>query len=139
MILFRKHKVQKILNTYFAEYNRVIPEKVLARAELLKLKELNLQDLASQYDALEGYQYFEVQLDGCAPLIAHVIPDKSDYCPSSTRWIFNNEMAIQRRLVRLRSRRFIKNTDYLTYAIRVEGQEIVYSVSSGSCWKKGPL
>lgn len=134
MILFRKRKVQAILRAYATEYDKKIPEKVIARDELVSMKELNLEELAAQYDALEGYQYYKspAQMGDFPDDIQHAIPDKSVYCPSGYRF-HKHGVAIINSLKELKRAKFVQRHTG-KYNIFPQHAE-VFKEFSGLCWK----
>jgi hypothetical protein len=57
MNLFRKHKVKKLVAAYVKEHDREIDENLIGYEELVALKELNLEEIAIAYDALDGSSF----------------------------------------------------------------------------------
>lgn len=56
-VLFRKHKVKKLVEAYVKEHDRIIDENLIGYEELVALKELNLEEIAIAYDALDGSSF----------------------------------------------------------------------------------
>lgn len=134
MILFKKHKLKKLLAQYEAEYKRVIPENAIAYDELLALKDLNLEEIAATYDALEGYKYFVESLDGIDTNLAHHIPDKSKCFPSVVSARGTRKHYLARSLKKLRMQRFKNKDDFNEYP-EVSHNKYKYIEESGGCWK----
>ena len=83
MMLFRKSKVLKILKEYSRIYDHVIPDEVYGREELEAIKQIELQQLALAYDALNGYTYYRESLDGIELNVHNHMPDYSRAIPST--------------------------------------------------------
>lgn len=133
MILFRKRKVQKLVEQYFDEYHRKIPENAIAREELLQLREVNLETIALAYDSLEGYKYYVGSTtQDSKPNVEHDVPDHSKWKPSTKSK--SKAKCKLTRLLRIRAQMdFRKEAEYLVYP-KIE-HDRVFLDSSGGCFK----
>ena len=140
-MLFRKYKVNKLIRAYQDEYAREIPENVFDRETLLELKDVNLADIANDYDALKGYEYYKSprtlgdEIGGVKPDCTNVIPDKSRYVPSTVDYSrpgFRNGLANSRR--KLQYKRFVMSTDFYFYPTR-HSNTFKLVAETGYCWK----
>ena len=134
MILFKKHKLKKLLLQYEAEYKRVIPENAIAYEELVAYKELNLEEIAATYDAMEGYKYFKEHADGMDPCLEHNIPDKSRCFPSVVYTRKPRKHYISNGVKKLRMHRFINKDEFASYP-KVTHRNFKYVKETGECWK----
>ena len=132
MILFRKHKVKKLLEAYDAEYRKEIPEDLLVRDELLAIKELNLEDIAAKYDALAGFEYFVESAEGMDPNPLYNVPAKSKWKPLVTE-IAPVGNLVQGGIRLLRHHRFVNKKEFNEYPDFDVNYKLV--ADTDQCWK----
>jgi len=58
MMFMRNRKIEKILEQYVALHQTLIPDNSVGYEDLMLLKKLNLEELATAYDLLDGYKHF---------------------------------------------------------------------------------
>lgn len=122
MLFIRRSKIKKLLAAYEKCYTQKIPVKSLAFQELWELRNLNLEEIATAYDLLDGFKHF---------------PDMP--CPAMSReWATcvalskcTNKITRLRRLAR--HNLFVKKDVFRNYANFDPNRKLVNN--SGGLWK----
>lgn len=128
-MLFRKRKVQAILDEYERIYN--VKPTGIGVEEQLELQTLALRELALAYDSLGGIKYFEGGAYSRAANVKYNIPDWSGDMPST---IISSEVSgIARRLRTLKNRRVLEQ--YFDINSPVDPQFTKVTPPGATLWK----
>ena len=131
MMLFRKSKVLKILKEYSRIYDQVIPDEVYGREELEAIKQIELQQLALAYDALNGYTYYRESLDGIELNVHNHMPDYSSYTPSIK--YCNDVQKLARQIRVFKNVKFLQRNEFISD--QIARNDVVFVASGGKKWK----
>lgn len=132
MNLFKRHKVKKVLEEYLKQAAVQIPETSIGYDELVRLRDLNLEELAIAYDTLKGWEYFREPMDGVALDLRYHMPAKSRYVPCKDILVeepSNNLVGLVRQLKNKRvASEYVKKVDWKDTSVR-------YVHDNGAVWK----
>jgi len=122
MLFIRRSRVKKLLAAYEKCYRQDIPMKSIGYQELWELRNLNLEEIATAYDLLDGFKHFP---DMPCPAMSR------EWAESIAQIICTNKITRLRR--QLKHKQFVDRDIFREHAKFNENLQLVNQ--TGNLWK----